>query len=70
MLYSVLPRNRIFVKGYGFSPFAKNMDKNISNNLRGKWSQKLLDHARDLLEMHLKLLPKEQFKKLLKQVVI
>ena len=24
----------------------KNIDKNISKNLRGKWSQKLLDHAK------------------------
>ena len=28
--YSVQPRDRIFVKGYGFLPFAKNMGKNFS----------------------------------------
>ena len=28
MPYSVQPRDRIFVKGYGFLSFAKNMDKN------------------------------------------
>ena len=50
MRYSVQPRDRIFVKGYGFFPFAKNMGKNIgkniSRNLSGKYSQKLLDHVK------------------------
>ena len=56
--YSVQPRDRIFVKGYGFLPFAKNMGKNIGKNisksLSGKCSpgmlaipQKLFDHAAD-----------------------
>ena len=27
--YSVKPRNRIFVKGYGFLPFAKTTGKNV-----------------------------------------
>ena len=31
MRYSIKPRNRIYVKGYGFLSFAKNMDKNLSN---------------------------------------
>ena len=48
--YSIEPENRIFVKGYGFSSFVKNMSKNIgkdiSKNLSGKCIQKLLDHAR------------------------
>ena len=47
---SVQPRDRIFVKGYGFLFFAKNMGrcigKNVSKNLIGKYSQKLLDHAK------------------------
>ena len=42
--YSVQPRDRIFVKGYQFLSCAKN--KNISKNLRDKYSQKLLDHAK------------------------
>ena len=46
MRYSVQPRDRIFVKGYGFSSFAKNTGKNISKNLSGKYGQKLLDHAK------------------------
>ena len=40
----------MFVKGYGFSSFAKNMGKNIgknvSKNLSREYSQKLLDHAK------------------------
>ena len=28
--YLVQPRDRVFVKVYGFLPFAKNMGKNIS----------------------------------------
>ena len=48
--YLVQPRDEMFVKGYGFLSFAKNMGKNIgkniSTNLSGKYSQKLLDHAK------------------------
>ena len=29
--YSIEPRNRIYVKGYGFLSFAKNMGKSLSN---------------------------------------
>ena len=39
MRYSVEPTDRIYVKGYEFLSFAKNMGKNISN----KYSQKLCD---------------------------
>ena len=43
-------RYSVFVKGYGFLSFAKNMvkiiSKNISKNLSGKYSRKLLDHAK------------------------
>ena len=50
MKYSVQPRDRIFVKGYGFLSFAKNVGKNvgkiIGKSLSGKYSQKLLDHAK------------------------
>ena len=48
--YSVQPRDRIFVKGYGFLSFdrniGKNVGKNISKNLSSKYSQKILDHAK------------------------
>ena len=42
MRYSIEPRDRIYVKGYGFLSFAKNMVKNLSN----KYGQKLLDSAK------------------------
>ena len=47
---SVQPRYRIFVKGCGFLSFAKNISKNIGRNtskgLSGKYCQKLLDHVK------------------------
>ena len=42
MRYSIEPRNRIYVKGYGFLSFARNMGKSISN----KCGQKRLDTAK------------------------
>ena len=42
MRYSIEPRDRIYVKGYGFLSFAKNMGKSLSN----KYSQKRLDSAK------------------------
>ena len=42
MRYSIEPRDRTSVKGYGFLSFAKNMGKNLSN----KYGQKLLDSAK------------------------
>ena len=42
MCYSVHARDQMFVKGYGFLSFAKNIgkniNKNISKNLRSKYS--------------------------------
>ena len=50
MRYSVQPRDRIFVEGYGILSFAKNIGKNIgkyiSKNLSVKYRQKLVDHAK------------------------
>ena len=40
--YLIDPKNRIYVKGYGFWSFAKNMGKNLSD----KYGQKLLDSAK------------------------
>ena len=58
--YSVKTRDQIFVKGYEFLFFAKNMSKNIgkdlTKNLIGKYSQKRYDHANNLTQMPLKLL--------------
>ena len=40
--YSIEPKNRIYVKGYGFLSFAKKVGTHLSN----KYSQKLLDTAK------------------------
>ena len=42
MRYSVEPKDRIYVKGYGFLSFAKKIGKNLNN----KYSKKLLDSAK------------------------
>ena len=42
MRYSIEPRERRYVKGYGFLSFARNIGKNISN----KYGQKVVDTAR------------------------
>ena len=42
MRHSVEPKDKVYVKGYGFLSFAKNTDKNLSN----KYSQKRLDTAK------------------------
>ena len=50
MGYSIQSRDLIFVKGYGFFSFVKNISENvgkkINKNLSGKNSQKLVDHAK------------------------
>ena len=42
MRYLIEPRDRIYVKGYGFLSFAKNMGK----SLRKKYGQKIIDSAK------------------------
>ena len=42
MRYSIEPRDRIYVKGYGFLSFAKNMGKSLSN----KYGEERLDSAK------------------------
>ena len=61
--YSVQPRYWIFVKGYGFLPFAKNMGRNISKNLKSKYSQNLHDHAKQSATDPLKISSKRFIKK-------
>ena len=62
--YSIQPRDRIFVKGYGLLSFARNMGKNVSKNisksLGSKYSQNLLIMLNNVLKMHLKLLQQKQ----------
>ena len=47
MRYSIEPRDRIGVKGYGFLSFPKYMDKSLSN----KYGQKRLDSAKKSTQM-------------------
>ena len=42
MRYSTEPRDKIYVKGYGFLSFAKNMGKWLCN----KYGQKLIDSTK------------------------
>ena len=74
MRYWVEPRDRTFVKGYGFLSFAKNMGKNIGKNinksLSGKYGpgmlpmrQNVLIMLKHLQQMHLNVFRKESFKK-------
>ena len=64
MKYWTEPRDRIYVKGYGFLSFAKNMAKSLSN----KYGQRLLDSAKKSTTDAIKQLQKGQFKKPQKQL--
>ena len=57
MRYSIEPRDRIYVKGYGFLSFAKNIGKSLTN----KYGQKLLDSAKKSTTDTMKAASKEQF---------
>ena len=61
--YSIQPSDQIFVKGYGFLPFAKNMlrkiGKNINKNLSSKIARNFLIILNNQPCMHLKLLQKD-----------
>ena len=74
MHYSFQPKDQVYVKGYRLLSFlinmGKNIGKNISNNLRGKCSQKRLDHDKQSAADALELRQKEQLKKHQKQLVI
>ena len=49
MHYSIKPKERTYVKDYGFLCFAKNIGRNLSNS----YSQKLVDTAKkSATEMH------------------
>ena len=65
--YSVQHRDRVFVKGYGFLSFAKNVVKNIGKNiiknLSGKCCQKRLDHAKKFTAGAFKTVSKRVIKK-------
>ena len=55
MRCSIEPGDRIYVKGYRFLSFGKNMGKNLSN----KYCQKLLDRAKKIYNRY----NKNSFKK-------
>ena len=60
MGYSLEPRYRIYVKGYGFLSFAKNMGKSLSN----KYGQKLLDSAKKSTADAIKTASKREIQKI------
>ena len=68
MRYSVEPRDRIFVKAYGFLSFAKNKGENIgkkiNKNLSSKYSQKFLDHTKQSATVALKTSSKKKKSKI------
>ena len=66
MRYSAEPKDRLYVKGYGFLSFAKNVGKNLSN----KYSQKLLDSAKKYATDAIKTASKRETRKQQKQLVI
>ena len=59
MRFSVQPKQRRYVKGYGFLSFAKNIDRNLSN----KYGQKLVDTAKKSATDALKIVSKRIIQK-------
>lgn len=70
MRYYIKLRDKIYVKGYEFLSFLKNIGKNISKSLRDKYSQNLLDHDKQSATNTLNTLLKRPIKKLHRGLVI
>ena len=73
MHHSIELRDRIYVKGYGFLSFAKNIGTHatkVAKNMTNKYSQKLLDSAKKPTTDAIKTASKRKIKKLQKQLVI
>ena len=73
MHHSIELRDRIYVKGYGFLSFAKNIGTHatkVAKNMTNKYSQKLLDSAKKPTTDAIKTASKRTIKKLQKQLVI
>ena len=66
MSYSIEPRDRIYVKEYGFLSFAKNTGKNLSN----KYGQKLFDTAKKSTNDAIKIASKRAVQKTKRQLAI
>ena len=60
MRYSIEPKDKIFVKGYGFLSFAENIGKNLS----GEYIQELLDSAKKSTTDELKTTSKRAIQKI------
>ena len=60
MRYSIEPRDRIYVKGYGLLSFAKNIGKSFSN----KYGQKLLDTTKKCTTDYIKTASKREIQKI------
>ena len=50
MRYSLEPRDQIYVKGYGFLSFTKNMAKYLSKYLSRQYGEKVLDTKTNTLQ--------------------
>ena len=71
--YSVQPKDRIFVKGYGFLSFAKNMGRNLGKNINKNFINAVTNFLimlNNQVQILLKLLQKEQFQKQQRQLMI
>ena len=68
--YSVGPRDRIFVKGYGFLSFTINKGKIMVRMYVKIQAVNTVGKFLIMQKMHLKLFQKEQFKKQQKQLAI
>ena len=64
MCYSIKPRDRRYVKGYGFSSSARNIGKNIGKNISNKYSQKLVDIAKKSATDAIKIASKSAIQKI------
>ena len=61
MRYSIEPRDRIYVKGYGFLSSAKK--SKVAKNLNNKYGQKLLDSAKKSTKDAIKIASKRAIQK-------
>ena len=59
MRYSIEPRDKIYVKGYGFLSFAKDIGKNLSN----KYGQRIFDTAKKSTNNAIKIASKRAIQK-------
>ena len=66
MRYSIEPRERRYVKGYGFLSFARNLGTlatKVAKNLNDKYGQKLADSAKKSATDALKIAGKKAIQK-------